>query len=328
MFPATRMRRSRVTGIIRDALADVRIRKSSLVMPVFVDENLREKREVPEMKGIFRYDLKSYREHLEHLTENGIKNILLFGIPAHKDSSGTASYSGSGIVQKAIGIAKENFSMNVMADLCLCEYTDTGQCGLIHDGYVDNDSTLKVYEKIALSYAKAGVDVVAPSGMMDGQVSAIRNALDESGFHNTMIMAYSAKYASTLYNPFRYAADSAPKEGDRKSYQMDYRRKMEWIDEIELDIEEGADIIMVKPGLFYLDIVRSAKEIFHKPMAVYSVSGEYVMIRNAIDSGLLPRETLEEYIYSFFRAGADLLITYFADQLASGDSSGITVFRS
>ncbi|MCL5731224.1 MAG: porphobilinogen synthase [Candidatus Thermoplasmatota archaeon] len=320
------MRRSRASITMRDSLADVKVRRDSLVMPVFVDENLREKKEIQEMRGIYRYDINSYRKHLDHLTANGIRNILLFGIPSHKDSTGSASYSSEGIVQKAIAIARENYSLNVMADLCLCEYTDTGQCGLIRNGAVDNDSTLKVYEKIALSYAQAGVNVIAPSGMMDGQVGVIRNALDTSGFNNTMIMAYSVKYASTLYNPFRYAADSAPREGDRKSYQMDYRRSQEWIDEIELDINEGADIIMVKPGLFYLDIVRSVRERFHKPLAVYSVSGEYVMIRNAIDSGFLPQETLEEYLYSFFRAGADLLITYFADYLTSGNVS-LAAFR-
>ncbi len=310
------MRRARVNQSIRELLNDVSVDIRKLIMPVFIDEGLNGKREINSMPGIFRYGIDALPEHLDELQHAGLRNIILFGIPKEKDSGGSSSYLRDGIVQKSIRIARENFSLNVIADLCLCEYTDTGQCGIIRDGYVDNDATLSVYDRIAASYADAGVDVVAPSGMMDGQVGSIRRALDKSGHENVLIMSYSNKYASTLYAPFRDAADSAPKVGDRKSYQMDYRRKREYLMETSLDIEEGADIIMVKPAIFYLDIVKSVSEHFSKPLAVYSVSGEYSMIRHALDLGILPHETVGEYITSIFRAGADLVITYFALEIA------------
>ncbi len=310
------MRRARVNQSIRELLNDVSVDIRKLIMPVFIDEGLNGKREINSMPGIFRYGIDALPEHLDELQHAGLRNIILFGIPKEKDSGGSSSYLRDGIVQKSIRIARENFSLNVIADLCLCEYTDTGQCGIIRDGYVDNDATLSVYDRIAASYADAGVDVVAPSGMMDGQVGSIRRALDKSGHENVLIMSYSNKYASTLYAPFRDAANSAPKVGDRKSYQMDYRRKREYLMETSLDIEEGADIIMVKPAIFYLDIVKSVSEHFSKPLAVYSVSGEYSMIRHALDLGILPHETVGEYITSIFRAGADLVITYFALEIA------------
>ncbi len=310
------MRRARVSQSIRELLSDVSVDARKLIMPVFVDEGLNGKREIGSMPGIFRYGIDALPDHLDELQHAGLKNIILFGIPKGKDSGGSSSYLRDGIVQRSIRIARENFSLNVIADLCLCEYTDTGQCGIIRDGYVDNDATLSVYDRIAASYADAGVDVVAPSGMMDGQVGSIRRALDKSGHENVMIMGYSNKYASTLYAPFRDAADSAPRVGDRKSYQMDYRRKKEYLMETSLDIEEGADIIMVKPAIFYLDIVKSVSDHFPKPLAVYSVSGEYSMIRHALDLGILPHETVGEYITSIFRAGANLVITYFALEIA------------
>lgn len=310
------MRRARVNQSIRELLNDVSVDIRKLIMPVFIDEGLNGKREINSMPGIFRYGIDALPEHLDELQHAGLRNVILFGIPKEKDSGGSSSYLRDGIVQKSIRIARENFSLNIIADLCLCEYTDTGQCGIIRDGYVDNDATLSVYDRIAASYADAGVDVVAPSGMMDGQVGSIRRALDKSGHENVLIMSYSNKYASTLYAPFRDAADSAPKVGDRKSYQMDYRRKREYLMETSLDIEEGADIIMVKPAIFYLDIVKSVSEHFSKPLAVYSVSGEYSMIRHALDLGILPHETVGEYITSIFRAGADLVITYFALEIA------------
>ncbi len=309
------MRRGRSSQLIRDMLSEFSINTKKLVMPIFLDESLNGKREIPSMPGIFRYDLKSFSIHLEDLVSSGITNILLFGIPGKKDSIGSSSYAEDGIVQRAISLAKEKFKVNVFVDLCLCEYTDTGQCGIIKDGYVDNDSTLSVYNRIAVSYAKAGADFVAPSGMMDGQVGSIRKALDAAGYQNVMIMAYSNKYASSLYSPFRDAADSAPKIGDRKSYQMDYRRAEEFILETSMDVEEGADVIMVKPGLFYLDIVKSVKQKFSLPLAVYSVSGEYSMLKTALEKGILPAEVLDEYIYSIFRAGADIVISYFALEL-------------
>ena len=205
--------------------------------------------------------------------------------------------------------------MNIVADLCLCEYTDHGHCGLVEGGYVNNDRTLEIYQKIALSYAEAGVDIIAPSGMMDGQVRAIREALDGEGFENVIIRAYSSKYSSNLYGPFREAAQSTPGFGDRKSYQMDYSNSMEAMREIDLDIKEGADIVMVKPALFYLDIISKAKELYNMPLAAYNVSGEYTMIMSAIKNGYLGKDTINEAVTSIFRAGADIVISYFTEAL-------------
>ena len=317
MFPVERMRRYRLNSNLRDIFSETKINSDKLIMPVFVDETEKSKTAIKSMPGIYRYSLNEYEKYIGHLEDIGVKNIIIFGIPKHKDSSGTSSYDHDGIVQKAIRSAKLNTKLNVIADLCLCEYTDTGHCGVISNGYVDNDKTLNIYGKEAISYAEAGVDIVAPSGMMDGQVGVIRKAMDSNGYVNTMIMAYSSKFASNLYGPFRDAADSTPQFGDRKSYQMDYRRKKEFIAETSLDINEGADIIMVKPALFYLDIVRSVSDRFEKPLAVYSVSGEYSMIKSAISQGILPGDTVDEYISSIFRAGADMVITYFAEEIAS-----------
>ncbi len=314
MFPVTRMRRYRLNENIRDIFKETIIRSDKLIMPVFVDETEKSRKEIPSMPGIYRYSLDSYKEYIKHLEEIGIKNIILFGIPAHKDPMGSSSYDSNGIIQRAIRIAKENTGLNVIADLCLCEYTDTGHCGIIKDNYVDNDETLSIYQKEALSYADAGVDIIAPSGMMDGQVKAIREVLDNNGYKNIIIMAYSAKFASNLYGPFRDAADSTPQFGDRKSYQMDYHNGNEAIREVDLDVKEGADIVMVKPGLFYLDIINRVKSIYKMPVATYSVSGEYSMIKNAINSGILSKDARDEALTALFRAGSDLVITYFAEE--------------
>ncbi|CAC12084.1 probable porphobilinogen synthase [Thermoplasma acidophilum] len=315
MFPIIRMRRYRKDQNFRDLFSETSIRPEKLVMPIFVEEGISKPVEISSMPGILRYPLGDLKAYVKHLEDIGVKSVLLFGVPSHKDSMGSAAYDKNGVIQKAISVIKDNTNIITIADLCLCEYTDTGQCGLLKDGYVDNDSTLEVYRKIAKSYAEAGVDIVAPSGMMDGQVSAIRDELDNDGFENVMIMAYSSKFSSNLYGPFREAAESAPKVGDRKSYQMDYRNQREALREIDLDVYEGADIIMVKPAIFYLDIIAKARERFDLPLAAYSVSGEYNMIYNAVKNGYLSEDAIRESLVSIFRAGADIVITYFTEQI-------------
>lgn len=315
MFPVARPRRLRSSQNIRDMVSETTIDTNKLIMPVFVDENASSPVEIDSMPGIYRQSLSSLEEYLKHLEEIGIRSIILFGIPSVKDEEGTSSYDPEGVVQRSIRVAKGSTSLTVMADLCMCEYTSHGHCGILDGEYVDNDTTLESYGRIALSYAKAGVDVVAPSGMMDGQVAFIREVLDSAGFSNIPILAYSAKYSSAMFGPFRNAADSAPSFGDRKTYQMDPRNSREAMSEIALDVQEGADIIMVKPALPYLDIIRQARNSFEVPVAAYSVSGEYTMVRNAVDSGLLPESAIEEILVSIFRAGADIVITYFAQYL-------------
>lgn len=313
MFPTERMRRLRKSESMRDLVSETQISKQKLIMPVFVDENLKEPLKIDTMPGILRLPLGALEEYFGRLEDLGIRSVLLFGIPKLKDSMGTAAYDTEGVVQKALRICDESSRLISIADLCLCEYTDHGHCGLIQNGKVDNDSTLETYGKIATSYAEAGADMVAPSGMMDGQVAAIRSALDAANYRDTVIMAYSAKYSSYLYGPFRDAAESTPKFGDRRSYQMDFRNSREALREVELDEVEGADIVMVKPGLFYLDVVSRVRRMTKKPLAVYSVSAEYTMIKNAVDLALAQREIINEAIYAPFRAGADMLITYFAE---------------
>ncbi len=313
MFPATRMRRTRTTPRMRDLVAETRIDPSKLIMPVFVDENLKNMAPINSMPGIYTYPLEMVGKYLESLETKGIRNILLFGVPAHKDAMGSSAYDPNGGVQKAVKLAKEKTSLTVMTDLCLCEYTDHGHCGIVEKSVINNDRTLDVYDRIALSYAESGSDVIAPSGMMDGQVGSIRKALDQSGFNNTSILAYSAKYSSNLFGPFREAVKSAPGFGDRKTYQMDWRNSREAMREIDLDIKEGADMIMVKPAIFYLDVISEARRRFDLPLAAYSVSGEYSMIKKAILDGYMNENIILEGMTSVFRAGADMLITYFAE---------------
>ncbi|WP_393970896.1 porphobilinogen synthase [Oxyplasma meridianum] len=313
MFPATRMRRIRTTPRMRDLVAETKIDPSKLIMPVFVDENLKNVAPINSMPGIYTYPLESVGKYLENLESKGISNILLFGVPAHKDPMGTSSYDPNGAVQKTIKLAKENTSLTVMTDLCLCEYTDHGHCGIVEKSIINNDLTLEVYDKIAISYAESGSDVIAPSGMMDGQVGSIRRALDQAGFDHTSILAYSAKYSSNLFGPFREAVKSSPGFGDRKTYQMDWRNSREAMREIELDIKEGADMIMVKPAIFYLDIIAQARRRYDLPLAAYSVSGEYSMIKKAILEGYMNENIILESLTSVFRAGADMIITYFAE---------------
>ncbi len=307
------MRRLRKSNAVRDVVSEVRIDPGKLVMPIFVDENLKEPKKIDNMPGIFRIPISELETYLGKLEDTGMKSVIIFGIPKVKDPLGSSAYDSSGIVQKALKLCDETSRLVSIADLCLCEYTDHGHCGLLDNGKVDNDATLDAYGKIAVSYAENGVDIIAPSGMMDGQVSAIRSALDSANHRETMIMGYSAKYASNLYGPFREAVESTPQSGDRKSYQLDYRSRRQALREVELDEMEGADIVMVKPSLLYLDIVREVRNHTKKPLATYGVSAEYTMIKTAIDMGLAKPDILDEYMTAQFRAGADMFITYFAE---------------
>jgi porphobilinogen synthase len=313
-YPDMRLRRLRKSPEIREILTETRIRKEKLIMPMFIDENLSRPEEIKTMPGIFRYSEGTFIDKVKEYEEMGIRSVLLFGIPKSKDSRGSSSYDPKGIIQRSIKKIKDETGIVVFSDLCLCEYTDNGHCGLVVGDRIDNDSTLEIYARIAKSYAEAGADGVAPSGMMDGQVGRIRRELDSSGFTDTLIMAYSSKFSSSLYSPFREAAYSAPSFGDRRTYQMNYANRNEAMREIEEDIEEGADIVMVKPALFYLDIVREARNRFQLPLAAYSVSAEYSMLMAASSMGFIDlAPTVIEANSAIFRAGADIVITYFAE---------------
>jgi porphobilinogen synthase len=313
-YPDMRLRRLRKSPEIREILTETRIRKEKLIMPMFIDENLSRPEEIKTMPGIFRYSEGTFIDKVKEYEEMGIRSVLLFGIPKSKDSRGSSSYDPKGIIQRSIKKIKDETGIVVFSDLCLCEYTDNGHCGLVVGDRIDNDSTLEIYARIAKSYAEAGTDGVAPSGMMDGQVGRIRRELDSSGFTDTLIMAYSSKFSSSLYSPFREAAYSAPSFGDRRTYQMNYANRNEAMREIEEDIEEGADIVMVKPALFYLDIVREARNRFQLPLAAYSVSAEYSMLMAASSMGFIDlAPTVIEANSAIFRAGADIVITYFAE---------------
>lgn len=319
-----RPRRLRKNAAIRTMLQETSIRKADLIYPLFLVEGQGIHEPITSMSGISRMSLDRMNQELAELREAGVLSVLLFGIPAHKDPVGSAAYDKEGIVQKAVRQARAFWpELYIITDVCMCEYTDHGHCGILcADGSVDNDQTLGYLAKIAVSHAQAGADMVAPSDMMDGRVAAIRAALDESGFTDVAIMAYSAKYASSFYGPFRDAAGSAPAFGDRKGYQMDWHNRDEALREIELDIREGADIIMVKPALAYLDILARAGERFHVPMAAYQVSGEYSMLKNAVEQGLLSQGAILEALTAIKRAGAGLIITYFAKEICKGLESG------
>lgn len=311
-----RPRRNRLTPQIRDLVSEYSIKLCDLIYPMFVTEGKSE--EIASMPGIMRYSLKDFEKALKEVYDTGLRSVLLFGIPEKKDELGSGAYCSHGIVQRAVKLAKSLFpDMIVITDVCLCEYTSHGHCGVIENGYVDNDKTLELIAKTALSCAEAGADMVAPSDMMDGHIAAIRSELDKHGFINTIIMAYSVKYASAFYGPFRDAAGSAPAFGDRKTYQMDYRNKREAVIETEIDVEEGADIIMVKPAIAYLDIINDMRSRFHNPLAAYQVSGEYAMIKTAAAAGCIDEKSVViETITAIKRAGADMIITYFAPQIA------------
>lgn len=311
-----RPRRLRKNDTIRNMVAETAVNPDSLVYPMFVVEGEGIKEPIPSMPGQFRFSIDELLRELEVCVLAGIKSIMLFGIPHHKDETATCAYDDEGVVQRAVRSVKAHFAkLNVITDVCLCEYMSHGHCGIVKDGEVDNDATLELLAKTALSHAQAGADMVAPSDMMDGRVAAIRECLDAHGFQNVPIMAYSAKFASAYYGPFRDAADSAPQFGDRKSYQMDVRNAREAMREVALDIEEGADIVMVKPGLAFLDVLRTAADMSDVPVAVYNVSGEYSMVKAAAQMGWIDENAvIRENLLAFKRAGADIIITYHAKE--------------
>ena len=330
VFPVTRMRRYRKNSKIRDIVRETKLDKEDLIYPIFFKEELQgdEKEPIESMPGEYRYSLNAGIEFAKQLEEKGLKSIIVFGVPLpeSKDEVASPDYSSTGIVQRAIRELKKQTDLVVIGDICLCQYTSHGHCGLIKenddtdDGVeILNDESLEYLAKVAVSYAKAGVDIVAPSDMMDGRVDAIRTALDENGFYNVMIMSYSAKYASAFYEPFRAAADSSPTHGNRKSYQMDPANALEAIRECELDVIEGADFLMVKPALPYLDIIKTIREEFTLPLVSYNVSGEYSMIMAAIEKGFLTENAILESLISIKRAGSDLIITNFASYVLLND---------
>ena len=320
-----RPRRLRSSEAVRSMVRETRVSADSLIYPRFVIEGENIKEEIEAMPGQYRYSIDRMGECFEEVIAAGVKSVMLFGIPAYKDEIGSDAWDDNGIIQKALRAAKEKYpELYYITDVCLCEYTSHGHCGALCGDHVDNDKTLELLARTAVSHARAGADMVAPSDMMDGRVGAIRNALDENGFINTPIMAYSAKYASAFYGPFREAAGSAPAFGDRKSYQMDFHNTDEAVREAELDIAEGADIIMVKPGMAYLDVLYRIKEKFKMPTALYSVSGEYAMIKAGAKLGYIDEEKMIcETAACMYRAGADILITYFAKEIAQCIKKGL-----
>ncbi len=323
-FPATRLRRLRRTEALRRLVRETRLSPDQLVLPLFVRPGTQVRRPIESMPGCFQLSTDELVKECQGVAEAGVPAVLLFGIPPAKDSVGTEAYAERGIVQRSVrAIKKELPDLLIITDVCLCEYTDHGHCGVVHNGEVDNDATLELLGRMALSHAQAGVDMVAPSDMMDGRVGAIRKALDAEGFVQTPIMSYAAKYASSFYGPFRDAAESPPQFGDRRGYQMDPPNSDEALREVALDLEEGADIVMVKPALPYLDIIRRVKDKFGVPTAAYCVSGEYAMIKAAAEKGWLDeRRATLEVLTSIRRAGADVLITYHAREAAQWLSEG------
>jgi porphobilinogen synthase len=313
-----RFRRLREQGSLRTLLKETRLSSSDFMYPIFVDQRLSVREEIPSMPGIYRLSLSELDKELAEVAGLKIPAVLVFGLPNRKDSSGSEAYATDGIVQQAVRAIKKSAPQLVVAtDVCLCQYTDHGHCGVIRNRRIDNDETLELLSRIAVSQAEAGADIVGPSAMMDGQVQAIREALDRRGFQETAIMAYSAKFASAFYGPFREAAESSPLWGDRRSYQMDPPNRREAMREIEVDIREGADIVMVKPALSYLDVIRDARNRFRHPLAAYNVSGEYAMIKAAGKNGWLDdKQVALETLTAIKRAGANIIITYFAKDAA------------
>ncbi|WP_294374804.1 porphobilinogen synthase [uncultured Clostridium sp.] len=309
-----RGRRLRANAAIRDMVRETELNSKDFIYPIFIVEGENIKKEISSMPGNYHYSVDRLNEVVEEAQKADIAGLLLFGIPDHKDECGSEAYNDNGIVQQAVRKIKElDENLLVITDVCMCEYTSHGHCGILHGHDVDNDETLKYLDKIAVSHAKAGADMVAPSDMMDGRIGSMRKALDENGFRKVSIMSYSAKYCSAFYGPFREAADSAPQFGDRKTYQMDPANRMEAIRETQMDIDEGCDIIMVKPALSYLDVIRECRNSFDMPLAAYNVSGEYSMVKAAGKAGLIDEErVMMEILTSIKRAGADIIITYHA----------------
>lgn len=320
-----RFRRLRTTEAMRRLVRETKIQAEEMIYPIFVIEGEDIKNPIASMPGIFQYSIDRLWEVLKEVDESGVGGLLIFGIPAHKDTVGSQAYAADGITQRAIRHIKELYpDMLVIADVCLCEYTSHGHCGLVEDQRILNDETLPLLAKMSVTLAQAGADIIAPSDMMDGRVGAIREALDENGFADTPVMAYSAKFASGYYGPFRDAAHSAPQFGDRRSYQMDHHNKKEALREIADDIEEGADFVMVKPALAYLDIVEAAAQRFDVPLAVYNVSGEYAMVKAAAAQGWIDEKRIVmENLIGMKRAGADILITYHALEAAKWLKEGL-----
>jgi porphobilinogen synthase len=313
-----RTRRLRKSEGIRRLVQETKLSVDDFVYPLFIEEGENIETEIVSMPGIKRYSLDRISKELEEVVELNIPAVLLFGIPSNKDEEGTETWNDNGIMQQAIRFIKKNYpTLYVITDVCFCEYTSHGHCGIIHNNDVDNDATLVNIAKQVVSHAKAGVDMVAPSGMMDGTIKMVREALDNTGFVNLPIMAYSVKYASAFYGPFRDAADSAPTFGDRRTYQMDPANRDEGLREANFDDQEGADILMVKPALSYLDIIRDLKNDFDRPIACYNVSGEYAMVKAAAEKGWIDGEkVMMESLLSMKRAGASIIITYFAKEAA------------
>ncbi len=317
-FPTARLRRTRQNETLRSLVRETHLAVEQLVYPLFIAEGLNEPREVPSMPGIMQWPLEHLGREAERIARLGIPAVLLFGLPNEKDEVGSQAYASQGIIQQAIRRLKAATpDLLVITDVCLCEYTSHGHCGVIHNGDVQNDESLKLLAQMALSHVEAGADLVAPSDMMDGRVGAIRRILDEHGFSQAPIMAYSAKYASGFYGPFREAAGSAPQFGDRRSYQMDPANVREALREIDLDIAEGADIVMVKPAMAYMDVIRRVRDHCDLPLAAYNVSGEFAMIKAAGRNGWIDeRRVTMEVLTGIRRAGADIIITYFAPDVA------------
>lgn len=318
-YPHVRMRRLRSTPQLRSMVRETHVRKEQLIFPLFLVEGQNKKNPISSMPGIHQQSVDNALREIEEITKLGLTSVILFGIPNEKDSQATGAWSEKGIIQVATREIKKRFpEIVVVADTCLCEYMDHGHCGIVADGKVLNDPSLSILGRSAVAQAQAGADIIAPSDMMDGRVQAIRNALDQAGYANTPIMAYSAKFASAMYGPFREAAESTPQFGDRAGYQMDPANAREAIREIESDIQEGADIVMIKPALPYLDLIKETRTLYKLPIAAYNVSGEYAMVKAAAEKGWLDeRRVVTEVLTSIARAGADLIITYHAKDMAS-----------
>jgi porphobilinogen synthase len=318
-FPNVRLRRLRTTAAVRDLLQETRLSPKDLIAPIFVQEGLKKAQEIPSMPDIQRLPLSNLVYEVDRIMQLGISAIILFGLPLQKDANAKSAFDGSGIVQKSIELLRKQFGTKVaiITDVCLCQYTSHGHCGLVVDKKIDNDKTIDALAKVAVSHARAGADIVAPSAMMDGQVQALRTGLDDAGFEDVAIMGYSAKQASPLYAPFRDAAHSAPEFGDRLTYQMPFSNASEAMREIETDIAEGVDIVMIKPAIPYLDLVYTARQTTHVPICAYSVSGEYALIKAAAMNGWIDENSvMTEFLTSIKRAGANMIITYQAKKMA------------
>ena len=318
-FPIRRLRRLRKTEKIRDLVKEVSLSPKDLICPVFVEEGIQTKKQIQSMPAIERLPLSDVVNEVDAIAELGIPAVMLFGIPQNKDNEGTSAFVDHGIVQKAIAEIRKNFGdkIVIMSDVCLCQYTSSGHCGLVKGENIDNDSSIATLSKIAVSQAKSGVDVVSPSAMMDGQVHAIRSSLDDAGFSDVAIMSHSAKHRSNFYSPFRDAAECAPQFSDRRTYQVPFTNPREAMREVETDINEGVDIVMIKPALTYLDLIAETKRRFNVPVSAYSVSGEYALVKGAAMQGWINEDAMvQEILYSIKRAGADMIVTYFAKSVA------------